>query len=325
MQLESCEPLLGLLDRAAQVLQAVNDQGGCADRLDVFERAHVPELRNVRAALEVAAQFVVPEAHADVGGAAERDQVADAAVGHGHLKAAGVRGDPVGHVAAVTAAHHAGPGRVQARFGQQRRVEEGQQVVHVDAAPAAPDVVAPLLAVTERAARVAVTDPVTLMREQLELVHEAVPVGGVRPAVDVQQGRHLTTLDGRLTGGQQHPTLTLAQFVPESHPPGHERHERQTGGAVGDLDAVQVDLGGLGGTLRDVGRVFAHCREAGHHPQVVVQARADLAVQGHAEQAHTAAHRVRQREGALVGPDRAARKSAHVQVTGHVVAGRAVP
>ena len=117
-------PLLGLLDGAAVVEDRVHDQGGRLDVLDVRERRQFPELQGVGASGEIEPEFVVPEAQPDIGGAAEGQQVADRAVGDRRLEPLGVPGEPVGHEAAVAAAHHGGLFAVQARHRLQAAVEE---------------------------------------------------------------------------------------------------------------------------------------------------------------------------------------------------------
>ena len=147
----------------------------------------------------------------------------------------------------------------------------------------------------------------------------------VRPAVNIEQRGYGRALSQDLARRQQHPAFTLAQLGLEGHAHRHGGHERQMCGAVGDLEAVQVDLGGFGGTLGNGGQPLVRGRESRHHPLRIVELSRHLTRQRHPEQAHATAHGVQQAERALVCPDRTPRKAAHVQIARHDVARRKIP
>src|SRR5580765_7601935 len=104
--------------------------------------------------------------------------------------------DPRRHVAAVGAAHHTQPSRVDEVELLHGGRDARHHVLIVDGSPTGPDPAgraadrpSPIFRIARRTAWIAVHDRVSGTRVDLELVEEPVPVLLARPAVDVQHGR----------------------------------------------------------------------------------------------------------------------------------------
>ena len=182
-------PLLGLADRAGEVVLAVQDQGRGGDLVDLRERRH----RGVPLGLlpRRAAELVAAHQRAVVAGAVHAHQVADDAAGDGGLEPVVVAGQPAGHEAAVAVAGDREPVGVGEALGDER-VDRLEEVVGVGDAPRALHAVVERVAVAVAAARVDQQDRPALGGERLvvevHLVGRGVP-RVVRAAVDVEQQR----------------------------------------------------------------------------------------------------------------------------------------
>ena len=93
--------------------------------------------------------------------------------------------DPVGHESAVGTAGYAQPLGINLRIGGDGAVQKAHQIVVVNGAVAAPDIREPVTAPLA-AARIAQHHKVALVGPQLHFVKEYAAVGGLGPAVNVQ-------------------------------------------------------------------------------------------------------------------------------------------
>lgn len=123
------EPLLGLAHRAGVVRAAVQDQGGCADRVGVAER------RELRHPCRVA-DLVAGDQVALLGGAGHALQVDQDAARYDGGEQVAAGGEPAGQIAAVAVAGERDPCRVDEPLGDEGG-DRLQDVLFVGLAPGA--------------------------------------------------------------------------------------------------------------------------------------------------------------------------------------------
>src|SRR5690625_3411140 len=180
---EPHEPPLPLLDRAPPVLLGVDHQGRSFHLLDVRHRV----LRGDE--FTVFTEVTQPEEPTNIGGAFEGEGVEEAAFNDGSRPSVALSREPAGEVPAVRATEHADAVRVEVRPALEDAVEEGEDVLRVDASPLPGDGSAVLLTVRGRPARVAEHNGVPRLGVDLHLIEERRGVGGVRASVDEEQNR----------------------------------------------------------------------------------------------------------------------------------------
>src|SRR5690242_18701462 len=185
------EQLLGLADRAAQIVFGVQDEQRGGHVADIADR----RLTQVGAGIgEMVWAHVAADEAGDIGAVLHGEQVVAGALGAGRPESAGVPDGPGGHEAAVGAAEDTEPVWIDPAETLAGGFDAGHDVRVVRCAPAgawilravgAPDGPAPLLAVAGAAPRVAVQDAEASGGLQLEIVDETVAVLGEGAAVHI--------------------------------------------------------------------------------------------------------------------------------------------
>ena len=180
-------PLLGLPDRAARIVGAVQDERRRAHLIDLGQRRH----RVVAGAIGrgQTTEFVGGQEVPGVRRSGHAGHVADHATGHGRSEAIVAAGQVAGHVAAVAVAGDGQPLRVGGAVGDQV-VERLEEVLGVAYAPVTERAIVEPLAVTVAAPRVEQQHRPTSRGQflvvQVDIICRTVP-RVVRAAVDVEQ------------------------------------------------------------------------------------------------------------------------------------------
>ena len=180
---ERHEPLLAVGDRRAVVVLGVDDECRRGHLLDVGDRRQPAVAFPF---LPRRAEKLVLRQALRVGRAVPAFPVGDRPARDGRRESIGRRRQPVGHEAAVAAARHADPVRVDVGILGQRRVHPAQVVLRIELAPLAACGVGECVTVAGRAARIRIQHEEPGAGQHVERPEEGVAVGAVGPAVDLQ-------------------------------------------------------------------------------------------------------------------------------------------
>src|SRR5262249_20974512 len=181
--LERHEELLGLIDRAAQIVLGVDQEERGLDIPDVGQRRALDVPRRVFPGKAATALADVPDM-ADVAGAELGVDVADRPLRASRFESVGVRDRPVGHIAAVADADNAESMGVEERIAAEAFIETSHDVAEVASAPVADAGAAERLAVALTAARVRIDQNIPGPGVDLELVRVVIAELPVRSAMD---------------------------------------------------------------------------------------------------------------------------------------------
>src|SRR5437016_845546 len=190
---EGCEELDRFDVPTTKVLEGVDQE---ERRRHVL---HMPKRRLGQGGLlvvpRVRADLVATEGWADVARAPEGPPARDRAVGDRSLEPVRLRDDPIRHESAVRAARDCEAFHVHERILRGGEVHRLHEIEVISLAIMAPDV-REVFRVAVAASRVGEEHRIALRREHLEFMEVAVAESGLRPAVHVEDRRHLPLLGG---------------------------------------------------------------------------------------------------------------------------------